>query len=170
VRPFPANGTSEVRFLSRAVTVTFGGLRLWLNPPYEIIASKLTSGKIIPFLGPGASFGRHEPADSKFDPVRPRFLPMATELAVGLAEESSFPSDDVHETSNLAKVSSCDAEGSSDRPMLRERLRVLLDPSLHASAPKLATSKQMTLHQLLASAKQSPSEPLKNLRQREARL
>jgi hypothetical protein len=139
-------------------------------PHYEIIASKLTSGKVITFLGARASLERHEPADSKFDPVRRRFLPMAAELAAGLAEESSFPSDDVHETSNLAKVSSYYAEWSSDRPMLREGLRVLLDPSLHASAPKPATSRQMTLHQLLARAKRSPSEPLKNLRQREARL
>jgi hypothetical protein len=140
------------------------------EPPYDIIASKLTSGKVIPFLGAGASFGKHQPADSKFDPVRPGFLPMTTEPAAVLAEESSFPSDDVHETCNLAKISSYYAVGSSDTPMLRERLRVLLDPSLHASAPKPATPKEMTLDQLLARAKQSPSESLKNLRQREARL
>lgn len=51
------------------------------EPPYDIIASNLTSGKVISSLSAGASFGRREPSDSKFDPFRQRFLPTKTALA-----------------------------------------------------------------------------------------
>lgn len=140
------------------------------EPPYDIIASNLTSGKVISSLSTDASFGRREPSDSKFYAFRQRLLSTKTALSAVLAEESSFPSDDVHERSNLAKVSSSNADMSSDRPTLWERLRVLLGPSTHTSAPKPAASNQVTLHQLLARATQSPSHPLENLRQPETRL
>jgi hypothetical protein len=120
------------------------------EPPYGIIASKLKTGKVIPFLGAGASFGRRDPPDSKYDAVNPQFMPMAAELAAVLAEESSFPSDDVHERSDLAKVSSYYAEVSSDRPTLRGRLRELLAPQT-GGPPVKPEKPQMTLHQLLAA-------------------
>lgn len=139
-------------------------LRKSPEPPYGIIAPKLARGKVVPFLGAGASIGQREPADSKFDPARPRFLPMAAELAEVLADESSFPSDDVHERGDLAKVSSYYAEVSSDRKTLRERLRELLGPNTDpeplaeetasADPARVAQSKKikpMTLHRLLAA-------------------
>ena len=93
------------------------------EPPYGIIASKLRNGNVIPFLGAGASLGKRSPPKARFDPVSPRFLPKAAELAEVLAKESSFPSDNPNDRSDLAKVSSYYAEVSSDRPTLRGRLR-----------------------------------------------
>jgi hypothetical protein len=113
--------------------------------PYDIIAAKLKTGTVIPFLGAGASLGARQPADSKFDPRNPRFLPNARELAAALANESAFPSDDPYDRSDLAKVCSYYAGVAGDRKTLRQRLRDLLHPN-HTAAPE-----PMKLHRLLAS-------------------
>src|SRR2546430_1338627 len=123
-----------------------------VDPPYGIIASKLKNGNVIPFLGAGASLGKRKPPNSRFDPNKPRFLPMATELAEVLAKDSSFPSADPQDRSDLAKVSSYYAGVSSDRPTLRQRLRDLLHPVGGETSPAESRApKQLTLHRLLAA-------------------
>jgi len=122
-----------------------------VEPPYGIIAAKLKSGNVIPFLGAGASLGKRDPPQAKFDPDSPHFLPKATELAAALADDSSFPSDDPNDRSDLAMVSSYYAEVSSDRPTLRERLRHLLHPITDAAAAESTAPRLITLHRLLAA-------------------
>ena len=120
------------------------------EPPYGIIAAKLKSGNVIPFLGAGASLGKRDPK-AKFDPDSPHFLPKATELAAVLAEDSSFPSDDPNDRSDLAMVSSYYAGVSSDRRTLRKRLRDLLHPITDGSAAASTAPRPITLHRLLAA-------------------
>lgn len=94
------------------------------EPPYGVIWNRLKAGKVIPFLGAGASFvGR--PQDAEWDPYRPAFLPSGAELASFLAEETRFPSSSAFDIEDLAKVSSYYSDVNG-RPVLRERLRELL--------------------------------------------
>jgi hypothetical protein len=91
-----------------------------VEPPYGVIWNRIKSGKVIPFLGAGASFvGR--PSDVPWDPNNPQFLPSGRELSQLLARESSFPSQDPLDMDDLAKVSSYYAI-ISGRRSLRERL------------------------------------------------
>jgi hypothetical protein len=91
-----------------------------IAPPYGIIWNRIKSGKVIPFLGAGASFvGR--PPGMAWDPQKPQFLPSGRELSQFLARESSFPSQDPLDMDDLAKVSSYYAI-ISGRRTLRERL------------------------------------------------
>ncbi|HSM71565.1 MAG TPA: SIR2 family protein [Anaerolineales bacterium] len=91
-----------------------------IEPPYGVIWNRIKSGKVIPFLGAGASFvGR--PVDVPWDPHDPQFLPSGRELSQFLALESSFPSQDPLDVDDLAKVSSYYAI-ISGRRSLRERL------------------------------------------------
>src|SRR5262245_4890072 len=105
------------------------------NPPYGVIWNRLRVGKVVPFLGAGAScIGR--PTDSVWTPEAPTFLPSGLELANFLAKEAEFPSNDPRDRDDLAKVSSYYAD-ISGRRLLRERLRELLNHtyasgSLHA--------------------------------------
>src|SRR6266446_5556203 len=95
------------------------------EPPYGIIWNCWKAGKVIPFLGAGASFvGR--PPDEKWNAVEPKFLPSGVELANCLAAEAEFPSADLGDRNDLAKVSSYYADVSGRRT-LRERLRQLLN-------------------------------------------
>ena len=51
-----------------------------VEPPYGVIWNRIKSGKVIPFLGAGASFvGR--PSDMPWDPNNPQFLPSGRELS-----------------------------------------------------------------------------------------
>lgn len=75
------------------------------NVSYGLIWNRLKAGKVVPFLGAGASFvGR--PPDAKWDAATPTFLPSGLELAHFLANEAEFPSTDPHDRNDLAKVSS----------------------------------------------------------------
>jgi hypothetical protein len=96
-----------------------------MPPPYGLIWNRLKAGKVVPFLGAGASFvGR--PPDAKWDATRPTFLPSGLELAHFLANEAEFPSRDPFDRDDLAKVSSYYAE-IGGRRTLRERLREVLN-------------------------------------------
>ena len=123
-----------------------------VEPPYGIIAPKLKGGKVVPFLGAGASLGNRGP-DARFDPDHPLFLPKADELARVLAEDSGFPSLKAEDREDLAKVSSYYVGVSGDgRPTLRQRLRYLLNPMTDPAAPSsVMANKPMTLHRLLAA-------------------
>jgi hypothetical protein len=63
-----------------------------LKPPYQLIRDKLCDGKVIPFLGSGASLGKREPnfVWSKDCVTCP---PTAIELARHLAQKTEFPHD-----------------------------------------------------------------------------
>lgn len=110
------------------------------DPPYGVIWNKLQSGKVIPFLGAGASFvGR--PPDVQWDSKHPAFLPSGRDLSHLLAAEASFPSQDPHDRDDLAKVSSYYTTVSGRRT-LRERLRDILNHDYTPGA----------LHNFLAAA------------------
>lgn len=112
-----------------------------IEPPYGIISNRIRQGKVIPFLGAGASFvGR--PVGALWAPKEPTFLPSGLELAKLLAEESQFPSVDPRDCDDLAKVSSYYTD-ISGRPTLRDRLREVLNHD-YQSGP---------VHNLLASVK-----------------
>jgi len=95
------------------------------EPPYGVIWSRMKAGKVIPFLGAGASLvGR--PADAVWDAEHSKFLPTGRELSHFLADATSFPSADPRDRDDLAKVSSYYAE-TNGRPLLREQLRERLN-------------------------------------------
>jgi hypothetical protein len=95
-----------------------------LQPPYPLIARALAAGRVIPFLGAGASLvGRV--GGAAFNPRAPDFLPTGAELAAYLAAEAAFPQDE--DQGDLAKVCSYFADVISDRDTLRRVLRELLN-------------------------------------------
>src|SRR5215471_12250169 len=109
------------------------------EPPYGVICNRLKVGKVIPFLGAGASLvGRT--SDAGWDAAQPTFLPSGLELAHFLADEAEFPSTDPRDRDDLAKVSSYYAD-ISGRRTLRERLREVLNHA-YQSGP---------LHEFLAA-------------------
>src|SRR5258708_9419651 len=72
------------------------------QPLYDLLREDLDKGRVIPFLGAGASRGER-PADYRWKDKEPRgFLPNAWELAEYLAERSKFPQG--QSTLDLAKV------------------------------------------------------------------
>lgn len=95
------------------------------EPPYPIIWSRMRAGKVIPFLGAGASIvGR--PPDATWNAEQSTFPPTGRELSRFLAEQSLFPSDDPYERNDLAKVSSYLAE-MNGRPVLCDLLHEKLN-------------------------------------------
>jgi hypothetical protein len=95
-----------------------------VEPPYGVIWNRLKQGKVIPFLGTGASCVER-PDGAVWEPRQPTFLPSGLELAQLLAEETQFPSADPRDRDDLAKVCSYYSDVSG-RSALRERLREVL--------------------------------------------
>ncbi len=95
------------------------------EPPYGVIWNRIKSGKVIPFLGAGASLVGRLP-NVKWDPEQPQFLPSGFDLSHWLAAESSFPSQDPRDIEDLAKVASYYAIVSG-RQILHERLHEVLN-------------------------------------------
>jgi SIR2-like domain len=96
-----------------------------IEPPFGDIWDGLRSGRVIPFLGAGASIvGRPEGQSWKVG--ESDFLPSGSELAHFLAERSNFPSQEERDIDDLAKVSSYTAD-ISGRALLRQRLRTVLN-------------------------------------------
>jgi hypothetical protein len=110
-----------------------------VEPPYGIIWNRLKAGRVVPFLGAGASI-LARPPDAKWDAAAPSFLPSGLELARFLAEEAEFPAKDAFDRDDLAKVSSYYADVAGRRT-LRERLRDVLNHAYPCGA----------LHDFLAS-------------------
>ena len=101
------------------------------EPPFGDIWDGLKAGKVIPFLGAGASLAGR-PNDEAWTDAS-KYPPNGRELAHLLAERSNFPSNDDQDRDDLAKVSSYTAD-ISGRPRLRERLREVLNrPYLRGS-------------------------------------
>ena len=71
-----------------------------LEPPYPTILNRLNQGRVIPFLGSGASLGGRAP-NAEWTAGTSEFLPTAVELANYLAQMTQFPQD---EPIDLAKV------------------------------------------------------------------
>jgi hypothetical protein len=72
-----------------------------LEPPYGAIRKAFQTGKVIPFLGAGASFGSRNPGQVPWQTNAQAYLPTASELAKHLAAEANFPA---HESQELTKV------------------------------------------------------------------
>lgn len=73
-----------------------------LLPPYPFILDKLKNGRVIPFLGAGASLGGRQPGEVWKKGVR-TFLPTAGELASHLAETTAFPSSEAQDLTKVAQ-------------------------------------------------------------------
>ncbi|MBV9168674.1 MAG: SIR2 family protein [Chloroflexi bacterium] len=110
-----------------------------IEPPYGVIWNRLRQGKVVPFLGAGASLAEVD-ASSLWDAASPDRLPRARELAEVLAGEASYPLSGPSDLEDLAKVCSYYADVAG-RPVLRERLREVLN---HVYTPG-------RLHHMLAS-------------------
>src|ERR1700688_3550815 len=95
-----------------------------MEPPYGVISNLLRKGRVVPFLGAGASMtGR--PAGVAWDVKAPAFLPSGLDLSHLLADEAQFPSSDEHDRGDLARVASYFANVAGRR-ILRDRLREVL--------------------------------------------
>src|SRR5436190_5742696 len=117
-----------------------------LFPPYAVIKDKLYDGKVVPFLGAGASLRSackvweeclEEPAAHHppcyilgqcegFSPPPPAggCLPRTNELACYLARRANFP---VNEKIDLAKVAQYYSEAASDQQVLYDDLHEIFD-------------------------------------------
>ena len=71
-------------------------------PPYEIIAENLKNGRVIPFLGAGASLGTRT-KDQKWTSPEDLFLPNGDELAAYLHKKGKFPEQDIADLPRVAQ-------------------------------------------------------------------
>jgi hypothetical protein len=111
-----------------------------LEPPYGVISGLIKKGRVVPFLGAGASIIGRSPG-AVWNADAPAFLPSGLDLAHLLADEAEFPSSDEHERGDLARVASY-FTNVAGRRILRDRLReVLLADAYHCGE----------LHEFLAS-------------------
>ncbi len=106
------------------------GARIKAPPPYGAIAKALAAGRVVPILGAGASYSGR-PAEARWNPRSPQFLPSGVELSRFLADETGFPAEEERE--RLAEVASY-YEAFQTRATLRERLRQVLGPEALAGA------------------------------------
>jgi hypothetical protein len=90
--------------------------------PAPLIRSRLESGKVIPFLGAGASLGERDPRTQPWTSADLSHLPNASELANHLAQPVKFPSEE--ETRELTKVAKY-YELMAGRDVLDEELHKL---------------------------------------------
>lgn len=84
------------------------------EPPYGVIWNRMKSGKVVPFLGAGASMAGRPPG-APWDPRNPAFLPSGRELSNFLATETMFPSEYPGDRDDLAVM--CSTSGSSPIPL-----------------------------------------------------
>jgi hypothetical protein len=103
--------------------------RIKAPPPYSVIAKALSAGRVVPIIGTGASHSGR-PADGRWNPQAPEFLPNGVELSHFLADDAGFPSEE--NRGQLAEVASY-YEAFQTRATLRERLRQVLGPDALAS-------------------------------------
>lgn len=95
------------------------------EPPYGVIWNRMKAGKVVPFLGAGASIV-NRPSGVDWNPKNPAFPPSGRELSNFLAQETMFPSEIAADRDDLARVSSYYVDVSGRRT-LRERLREILN-------------------------------------------
>ncbi|HXD31411.1 MAG TPA: SIR2 family protein [Pyrinomonadaceae bacterium] len=73
-----------------------------LIPPYPFILNKLNEGKVIPFLGAGASLGGRVVGEIWKKGIM-KFLPLGGELAGYLADTTQFPADEALDLTKVAQ-------------------------------------------------------------------
>jgi SIR2-like domain len=73
-----------------------------LAPPYRSIRDGLLQGRVIPFLGSGASLGGREP-NAAWVKGLAKYLPTASELARYLAQMTEFPNDEPPDLTKVAQ-------------------------------------------------------------------
>lgn len=73
-----------------------------LPPPYPLIRDGLFHGRVIPFLGSGASLGGRE-SDAAWVKDLAKYLPTAGELAGHLAQMTGFPQDEPPDLTKVAQ-------------------------------------------------------------------
>lgn len=95
------------------------------QPPYGVIWNRLRAGKVVPFLGAGASIGART-TDAAWSEHETGFLPTGRELSSLLAAETMFPGAQDGDQYDLAKVASYYDEVNG-RVVLRDRLHQILD-------------------------------------------
>jgi hypothetical protein len=110
-----------------------------IEPPYGDIVLGLLEGRVIPFLGAGASLSPQPEPTEQWTPKSDR-LPSGRDLAHYLAAMSNFPETSAQEVDDLTRVASYSAD-ISGRPQLRRHLRRALNREV----------KFRGLHQFLAS-------------------
>lgn len=115
-----------------------GGSPSAIEPPFGDIVLGLKEGRVIPFLGAGASLSPRPDADEPWTPKSPH-LPSGRDLAHYLATMANFPGTGPQEREDLARVASYSAD-ISGRQQLRRHLRRAL----------VRTSQTRMLHQFLA--------------------
>lgn len=99
-----------------------------IGPPYGDIVLGLMEGRVIPFLGAGASLSPRLDAAEPWTPKSPD-LPSARDLARYLATMSNFPGTAAQEIEDLTRVASYSAD-ISGRQQLRRHLRRALNRSV----------------------------------------
>lgn len=95
-----------------------------VKPPYQTIWKELKAGRVIPFLGAGASISNL--SKTKWNPDNPNGLPSGKELSEWLATGAEFPSKESFDREDLAKVASYFMTVNG-RPTLRIQLREILN-------------------------------------------
>jgi hypothetical protein len=88
------------------------------EPPYGVIAERLMQGRVIPLLGPGANFGRRAP-DKEWS-LNTQYVPSGHELALYLAQQIGFPSNEYYNVHDLIRVASYYADRWGRNPLFRE--------------------------------------------------
>lgn len=73
-----------------------------LQPPYPLIRDAITKGRVIPFLGSGASLGGRA-LGAQWKEGEGAYLPTAAELAKYLAEKTGFPLDEEPDLTKVAQ-------------------------------------------------------------------
>ncbi len=73
-----------------------------LAPPYRSIRDGLLDGRVIPFLGSGASLGGRE-SDVTWVKGLANYLPTAAELAGYLVQMTKFPNDEPPDLTKVAQ-------------------------------------------------------------------
>lgn len=88
-----------------------------MEPPYKLIRDGLASGRVIPFLGAGASLSAR-PANVEWKSPKDNYLPSGWELAKYLDDRSGYPSGDA----DLLRIAQY-YDGVAGRGGLDEELR-----------------------------------------------
>jgi SIR2-like domain len=104
---------------------TDAGAPIQIEPPYGDIVLGLKEGRVIPFLGAGASLSPRTGPAEPWTPKSPD-LPSGRDLANYLAAMSNFPGTTAQEVDDLTRVASYSAD-ISGRPQLKRHLRRALN-------------------------------------------
>lgn len=124
-----------------------GGLR----PPYAHILRELRAGRVIPFLGAGASFGARNPKQVPWraregGDWKTRYLPTATELAEYIAEQGAFPEGESRELTKVAQYFNSIIGREPLHQLLHEVFSFAQEPSaLHGFLAETSKSKPLLI-------------------------